>query len=300
MISVSKKTESYFLSKSKVKSFWIFGIFILLVISLSLYHFWSPNISVELVPSTAFSSTELQQEIASWRLSYPDLSQAQNRHSAFRDLTEVLQQNENAAQEVEKTVLLNYNSNMELLAITVGVLSSQGTPQAQQALCNMLQEFRQDEKKVMLVLPQIMLLEQPQDFLFDELQAFIRRSRNPILRENAELTLAGLSQHAYGTNQPLAQRITRWLKSKKTTLSENVQSSSAFLDLLGNTGNEIFLTDILKATAHQDASVRARAAFALRLLRNEQVVSTLRQLALDQDPEVKTKATEALSYLYPT
>jgi hypothetical protein len=299
MISVSEKTESHLISESKVKPFLIFGIFMLLVISLSLYHFWSPSISVELL-SKAFSSTELQQKIDSWRLNYPDLNQAQNRHSAFRDLTKILQQNENAAQEIEKAVLLNHNSNMELLAVTVGALSSQGTPQAQQALCDTLQAFHNDEEKVMLVLPQIMLLEEPQNFLFDELQTFIHKSRNPILRENAELTLAGLSQQTYETNQPLAQRIALWLEGKKAVSLGNPQSLSAFLDLLGNTGNDAFLADILQATTHENAGVRTRAAFALRLFKGEQVVRALKQLTVDQDPEVKTKAAEALSYFHPS
>ncbi len=300
MISMSGKIESRLISESKFKPFWILLVFMLLVTSLSLYHFWNPSISVKLLPSEAISSTELQQKIDSWRLSYPDLTQAMNRHSVFRDLTKVLQQNANAAQEVEKAVLLNNNSSMELLAVTVGVLSSQGTPQAQQALCDMLQEFRQDEDKVMLVLPQIMLLEQPQDLLFDELQAFIRKSHNPILRENAGLTLAGLSQHAYETNQPLAQRITLWLEGKKAVLTQESQSLPAFLDLLGNTGNEIFLPYILKATTYENAEVRARATFALRLFNGEEVVETLEQLATDQDSVVKTNAIEVLSYFRPS
>jgi HEAT repeats len=300
MISVSEKVESHLISESKVKPFWIFWTFMLLVISLSLHHFWSPSISVEPLPSIVFSSTEIQHKIDSWRLNYPDLSQARNRHNAFRDLTEILQQNENAAQEAKKAVLLNNNSSMELLAVTVGVLSSQGTSQAQQVLCDMLQAFPQDEKKVMLVLPQIMLIEQPQALLFDELQAFIRKSHNSILRENAELTLAGLSQHAYETNQPLAQRITLWLEGKKAALTQEFQSLPAFLDLLGNTGNETFLPYILKATTYENAEVRARATFALRLFNGEEVVETLEQLATDQDSGVKTNAIEVLSYFRPS
>lgn len=299
MMSVPEKIESHSILESEFKSFWIFGIFMLLVIFLNLYHFWRPITSVEPLLSTAFSSTELQQKIDYWRLNYLDLSQARSRHSAFRDLTEILQQNENAAQEVEKAVLLNYNSSMELLAVTIGVLSSQGIPQAQQALCDMLQAFPQDEKKVMLVLPQIMLLEQPEDFLFDELQAFIRKSPNPILRENAQLTLAGLSQHAYETNQPLAQRITLWLEGKKAVFTQESQSLSAFLDLLGNTGNETFLPYILKTTTHENAEVRARATFALRLFNGEKVVKNLERLATDQDLVVKTNAIEVLSYFRP-
>ncbi|MBD2044090.1 HEAT repeat domain-containing protein [Coleofasciculus sp. FACHB-64] len=242
------------------------------------------------------SPTEVEQQVHSWLLNYSDLSQAQNRHSAFRDLTRILQQYENAAQEVEQTVLLNRKSNINLLAVTVGALSSQGTLQAQQALCATLQVFHNNTEKVMLLLPQVMLLEEPQDFLFDELQTFIRKSHNPILRENAELALAGLSRHAYQANQALAEKINTWLEDKKSTLSKNSQSLSAFLDLLGNTGSKLFLEDILQATNHKDPTVRAHAAFALRLFKGDQIVKTLEQLAVDQNSEVKTKAMEALSY----
>jgi len=299
MLTISGNIETNPTVKSQIKAFWILGMSLLLVISLSLYQIWKPITLVKPIASSISSpSTEVQQEVHSWLLNYSDLSQAQSRHMAFRNLSKILHQYENAPQEIEKAVLLNSKSSIELLAVTVGVLSSQGTPQAQQALSNTLQAFRNDEEKVMLVLPQIMLLEEPQDFLFDELRTVIRKSRNPILRENAELTLAGLSQQAYQTNQPLAQKITLWLEGKKVTSSRNPQSLSAFLDLLGNTGNETFLADILQATTHENAGVRARAAFALRLFKGERVVSALTQLAVDQDPEVQTKAAEALSYFH--
>lgn len=299
MLLTIGKVEPSSATESTIKSFWILAISLLVVFLLSLCQLWQPVAPVNSpVLLSSSSSTESQKEVRSWLINYSDLRQAQERHQAFRDLMSILQNYENSAQEIENLVLLNGKSSMELLAVTVGVLSSQGTPQNQQALCHALQVFRNNPEKVMLVLPQIMLLEEPQDFVFDELQTFIHTSHHPVLRENAELALAGLSQHANQTNQPLAQKITLWLESKKTILSDNPQSLSAFLDLLGNTGNETFLADILQATTHQDAGVRARAAFALRLFKGEQANKALKKLEVDQDSEVKTKATEALRYFH--
>ncbi|MBW4449204.1 MAG: HEAT repeat domain-containing protein [Spirirestis rafaelensis WJT71-NPBG6] len=286
--------------ENKTNIFWILGISLLLSVSLCFYQIWQPFSQVHpIVSSVSSPSVEVKQKVHSWLLNYPDLSQAQNRYRAFQDITKILQEYENAAPEVENIVLLNYKSSINLLAVTVGALSSQGTPQAQQALSHTLQAFHWNAEKVMLLLPQIMLLEEPQDFLFGELQIFIHKSRNPILRENAELTLAGLSQRAYQSNQALAKKITTWLEKKKSTLPQNSQSLSAFLDLLGNTRNETFLEDILQATTHEDAEVRARAAFALRFFKGDQVAKTLEKLAVDQNSEVKAKATEALSYFHP-
>lgn len=299
MLSTIGKIETGSATENTIKAFWILVISLLVVFLLSLYQLWQPITLVNVpVLSSLASSTENQKEVRSWLLNYSDLRQAQERHQAFRDLMTILQNYENSAQEIEILVLLDGRSSMELLAVTVGVLSSQGTPQNQQVLCHALQVFRNNPEKVMLVLPQIMLLEEPQDFVFDELQTFIHTSHHPVLRENAELALAGLSQHAYQTNQPLAQKITLWLESKKTILSDNPQSLSTFLDLLGNTGNETFLADVLQATTHQDAGVRARAAFALRLFKGEQANRALKKLEVDQDSEVKTKATEALRYFH--
>jgi HEAT repeat protein len=71
--------------------------------------------------------------------------------------------------------------------------------------------------------------------------------------------------------------------------------------LLGNTANEAFLDDILPLLTHENAEVRVRAVFALRLFRDEQAVIALKhQLSVDQNPQVKRKAAEALSYFYPT
>jgi hypothetical protein len=298
MLSVCDRIEIRPAAASKIKLFWILGISLLLALFLSIYQVWKPITLIAPPPSAISPSTEVQREIYSWLINHPDLSQAQNRHRAFRDLTTILQQHDDAALEVEKSVLLNSKSSMELLAVTVGVLSSQGTSPVQQALSHSLLAFRNEAEKAMLVLPQIMLLEKPQDFLFDELQAFIRKSHHPILRENAELALAGLSQQAAQTNPVLAERIALWLEGKKAVLPKNPQALSAFLDLLGNTGNETFLADILQATTHEDAGVRARAAFALRFFKGDQVVKTLEKLAVDQNSQVRTKATEALSYFH--
>jgi len=297
MLSISEKIETNLTTGSKFRLIWAFCIPLLLAVFLTFSQIWKPLLLANpLISSISYPSAEMQQQVQAWVLNYPDLSQAQDRHRAFRDLTKLLQQDEKITQEVEKTILLSRKSSMELIAVTVGVLSSQGTPRAQQALCNTLQAFHKNSEKVMLVLPQIMLLEKPQNFLFDELQTFIRKSRTSILRENAELTLAGLSQHAYQTNQTLAQKITSWLEIKKSTLPEDAQSLPAFLDLLGNTGNETFLVDILQATTHEDAEVRARAAYALRFFRGDRVAKALEQLTVDQNSEVKAKAAEALSY----
>jgi len=298
MLSVFERVEDRSASKNKIKLLWLLGISLLFAIFLSFYQVWKPTTLTIPASSAISSSTEVQRVISSWLLNYPDLSQAQNRHEAFRDLTKILQRHDDAPMELENTVLFNRESSLELLAITVGVLSSQGTSSAQQALSDSLSAFHQDAEKIMLVLPQIMLLEEPQDFLFDALQTFMRKSRNSILRENAELTLAGLSQRAAQSSPVLAEKITLWLEGKKAALSKDPHALPAFLDLLGNSGNETFLTDILQATTHEDARVRARAAFALRLFDGDQVVKTLKRLAVDQDSEVKTKALEALSYFH--
>jgi hypothetical protein len=297
MLVTSEKTGADLAIATRIKIFWTFCLSFVLIIPLILYQLSQADVFVNPpVPAVSSPPTEVQKEIRSWLLNYSDMSHAQDRHNAFHDLTRILQQHEDASKEIEKLVLLNPESTIQLLAVTVGVLSSQGTPEAQQALCNTLQTFRREPEKVMLVLPQIILLENPQDFLFDELQNFIHISHNSILRENAELTLAGLSQNAYLTNQDLAQRITLWLQGKKVMLPKNSEALSAFLDLLGNTANEVFLADILQATTHENAQVRSRAAFALRLFKGDRVVNTLKQLTGDQSSEVKDKSTEALSY----
>jgi hypothetical protein len=257
-----------------------------------------PNL---LVSEDTYKVPGITQEVHSWVLNYQDLTQASTRHQAFRELFDILQAHDNATQSIEKIVLSQQNDNTELLAIAVGVLSSQGTPEVQQALCNILQAFRNNDEKAIVVMPQIMLLEQPQDFLFDELQAFVHNSSNPLLQENAELVLAGLWQRASQMNHNLAHKITLWLEQKKAQLSEYPESLAHYLDLLGNTANEAFLDDILPLLTHENAEVRVRAVFALRLFRDEQAVIALKhQLSVDKNPQVNRKAAEALSYFYPT
>lgn len=263
---------------------------------------WKPAIFFSpLALQNVSEDIRISQEVSSWMSNYQDLTQASTRHQAFRELFAILQAHNEAAQSIEKIVLSQQNDNTELLAISVGVLSSQGTPEAQQALCNILQAFRNNDEKAIAVMPQIMLLEQPKDFLFDELQAFVRNSPNPLLQENAELVLAGLWQRASQMNENLAHKITLWLEQKKAQLSEYPESLTHYLDLLGNTANEAFLDDILPLLTHENAEVRVRAVFSLRLYQNERAVSALKQqILIEQNPQVKQKAVDALSYLQGT
>jgi HEAT repeats len=243
-------------------------------------------------------STLLQREVNSWLDEYSDLSQAMTRSKAFQDLTKILQQNKDAPKEIEKVVLLNKQSSIESLALVLGALSSQGTPEAQRVLCNALWEFAEFDEKIMLLFPQIMLIEEPQDFLFDELQNFVHKNHNSLLLENARLTLAGLSKKSDKFNKKLALKITFWLQQERRSLSDNPQEITQYLDLLGNSGNESFLSYILQASKHENFEVRSRAAFALRSFKGKQVVSTLEKLASDKYPLVRSKAIEALKYFY--
>lgn len=253
------------------------------------------------VPQNASEATNVSQEVRSWLSQYHDLSQAPVRDQAFWKLITILQSDEDAAQSIERAVLLQQNDNLEVLAIAVGALSSEGSPKAQQALSDILQAFDSDAQKAITVMPQIMLLEQPQDFLFDELQAFIRKSPNALLQEDAELVLAGLSQRASQMNVSLAQRINSWMNQKKAQLSDDSKNLAHYLDLLGNTANESFLNEILPFLGHEDAEVRERAVFALRLFQNERAASALRQrISIEENPQVKQRAIDALSYLHST
>lgn len=301
MVSISRTMTTSAKIGTRIKFLLGVGALLLLGIILSFYLIWKSTIflSPAEIPNTS-QSVDVVQEVRSWALNYQDLAQAPTRHKAFWELTTILQTDEDAAQAIEKVILSQQqNYTTGLLAIAVGVLSSQGTPEAQKSLCNILQVFNNNDEKAMVVLPQIMLLEQPQNFLFDELQAFIRNSPNVLLRENAELVLTGLSQRAVQTNESLAQKITLWLQQKKAEISGEPESLEHYLDLLGNTTNEAFLDEILPALTHQNTDVRERAVFALRLFQNQRAVSALNnQLLVDQSPQVKRKVKEALSYFH--
>jgi hypothetical protein len=302
MISTSRSISVTTSIVAKTKFLIVLAALFLVGSILSFYLLWKPTtFPSSLTIQNASQIAGISQEVSSWVSNYQDLTQASTRHQAFRELFAILQAHEDTAQSIEKVVLSQQDGNMELLAIAVGVLSSQGTPEAQQSLCNILQAFNSNDEKAMVVMPQIMLLEQPQDFLFNELQAFVHNSPNALLRENAELVLAGLSQRAYQTNESLAQKITLWLEQKKAQLSEDPEPLAHYLDLLGNTANEAFLDDILPLLTHKNDEVRVRAVFALRLFRDEQAVIALKhQLSVDKNPQVNRKAAEALSYFYPT
>lgn len=285
---------------NRIKAFWCFVILVLLGSLLSLFLVFQPSLQSEPVSSPkAYQAAEAHQVVHDWIVRYQDLSQASARHQAFRDLSNILQQHEDAPEAIAQTILLNHKSGTQMLAVAVGALSSHGTVRGQQALCKMLQVSRSNPSRAMLVLPQIMLLEQPQTFLFDELQTFAHQTQNELLQENAELALAGLWQHAAQTNDRLAREIMSWLEKKKALVSANLKAVGHWLDLVGNTTNEAFLTDIIEASIHPDSEVRARAVFALRLFRNEQAVNTLnQQLLIEQNAEVKRKIVEALGYLH--
>lgn len=301
MVSISRTMNISTRIDTRIKFLLGLGVLLLVGSILSFYLIWKSTVflSTAEIPNTS-QSADIVQEVRSWALNYQDLTQASTRHKAFWELTAILQTDEDAAQEIEKVVLSQQQNNSTgLLVLTVGALSSQGTPKAQQSLCDILQALNNNDEKAMVVLPQIMLLEQPQDFLFNELQAFIRNSPNDLLRENAELVLAGLSQRAFQSNESLGQKITFWLKQKKAKLSGYPESLAHFLDLLGNTANETFLDDILPALTSENTEVRERAVFALRLFQNDRAVSALNnQMLVDQNPQVKSKAAEALSYFH--
>lgn len=302
MVSILRTTSISARKIAKVRFLLELGVLVLVGGILSFFLAWQPtaflNPPVLQNPSQPANAA---QEVRSWALNYQqNLTQASTRHKAFWELTAILQADEGAVQAVEKIVLSRQqNDSLELLAVAVGALSSQGTPEAQQSLCNLLQAFSNSDDKAMVVMPQIMLIEQPQSFLFNEVQAFIRNSQNDLLRENAELILAGLSQTASKTNENLAQQITFWLEQKKANVSEDSSSLTHFLDLLGNTADETFLDDILLALTHENAEVRERAVFALRLFRHERAVSALKhQILIEQNSQVKHKAVDALNYIH--
>ncbi len=242
-------------------------------------------------------SSEIRQEVSSWTHDYQDLSEGRSRYIAFQDLKTILKHHEDAPRVIQENGLLKQEKNNKLLSVILGALSSHGSPESQQVLSNALQAYRDNEEKAMLVLPQILLLESPQSFLFNELQTFIRKSQSETLHENGELVLAGLWQRANQTNVDLAQKISQWLIVKKAALSGNTESLAHFLDLLGNTANEAFIDDILQALVHEKPEVRERAVFSLRLFKDERAVSALKhQILVEQNSEVRNKAKDALSY----
>lgn len=297
MVSIFRTINNSTENSTRTKYLLRLGALFLVGTIFSLCLIWKPATFPNLLVSQDTSKVAgITQEVRSWVLNYQDLTQASTRHQAFRELFDILQAHDNAAQSIEKVVLSQQNDNTELLAIAVGVLSSQGTPEAQQALCNILQAFRNNDEKAIVVMPQIMLLEQPQDFLFDELQAFVHNSSNPLLQENAELVLAGLWQRASQRNENLAQKISFWLEQKKGEGLKKPESLAHFLDLLGNTANKDFLDNILLGLTHKNAEVRERAAFALRLFSDKRVISALKhQMLIEQNSQVKNKVTEVLS-----
>ena len=270
---------------------WILKIGLCLLLVINLFLLWYPPVN---------KINYVSEKVQSWKSNYSDLTEPSTQLIAFQKLYAIILNDDKVTQELYNLLLSKSPEHRrEYLSVIAGVLSSQGSSNAQQVLCRILQLFQNDDQEALTVMPQIMLLENPQPLLFDQILHFIHKTPSKALKENGELMLAGLWKNANINNSILAKKIEQWLVQKKSKISSQHQDSLAhFLDLLGNSANPKFLPDILQRLSHQNPAVRERAVFALRLFQNKLAFDALtKQLAIESDIPVKNKGILALNYL---
>jgi hypothetical protein len=181
------------------------------------------------------------------------------------------------------------------LALSVGLLSSVGTPEAQKYLVSYLNNHTADREKAEMIFPHLALLSAPTPETIKGLIKFNNETRDPLLAENSDLTLGGVFSHLKSDHP---QYVT--LKARLQHLWPSDGDSARALhavEVYGNAGSEIFLPYIKDCLKSSNLDIRSAAVFALRFIKGSNVTETLLDMAsYEKDQRIRLVAKEALRY----
>lgn len=198
-------------------------------------------------------------------------------------------------------LFLTLDPNGSSFQVLVASLGATGSKEAQAALVASLRagEMSQEAKKH--VIATLAMVAFPSDQAESALRSIRDESKAPELAATASLGL-GIMAKALASRSP--KRATAIVDEAITrALADEHDEARLLADLavLGNTASPRIQHDMMRWSRASSASVRASAAFGLRLVRTDEAEARLLEvLASDEDPAVRSRVASALSYRDPS
>jgi Lipoprotein amino terminal region len=181
------------------------------------------------------------------------------------------------------------------LALSIGLLSSVATPEAQKYLVSYLNNHSAEREKAEMVFPHLALLSAPTQQTIEGLIKFGNETRDPLLAENSDLTLGAVFSHVKSDHPQYAT-----LKARLQNLWPSDGDAARALhavEVYGNAGSEVFLPHIKDCLKSPNLDIRTAAVFALRFIKGSNVTETLVDMAsYELDERIRLVAKETLRY----
>ena len=188
--------------------------------------------------------------------------------------------------------VLRAGTKSQLFKTVVGALASLGTPEAQASVVAVYQSPEVPVSGKGAVLTSLTTMQAPmvaetKNFLASTLQS--EQNRN--LASGAGFALSA-SQDASHSQAIYSAVQNAWAGSVSSDVSEKMNA----LDMMGNTGNEKFLPDLLGIVNNEQspAEMKAKAVFAMRFMHSESAVLEIAARLLDPSPVVREAALDAI------
>jgi hypothetical protein len=202
--------------------------------------------------------------------------------------------NENRVAELGEKLMAEQIASDDL-ALSIGLLSSVATPEAQKYLVRYLNSHTEEREKAEMIFPHLALLSAPTAESIKGLIKFSNETRDPLLAENSDLTLGAVFSHLK-SNDPQYDTLKTRLQHLWPSDGDSPRALHA-VEVYGNTGSEIFLPHIKDCLKSRNLNIRSAAVFALRFIKGADVTETLLDMAsYEKDQRIRSVAKETLRY----
>jgi len=176
-------------------------------------------------------------------------------------------------------------------------LSMTETVNATDALAAIIASNKNDKKILRELMPVLATTDFPTLKAVDIIKSLAfdaDASQSYFIRSTAQLTLGGMANKFRLSDSIQSDRLTRFLIEKMKFEKDTIQQ----LLVLGNTGSLLVYPYVKSLIEDNDVSkqVKLEAVAALGLIKNEEVSVYINKLLLNNDIEIKNKATEVLDF----
>jgi hypothetical protein len=212
----------------------------------------------------------------------------------FLEAYHVLSADKNRVTELGEKLVAEHIASDDL-ALSIGLLSSVATREAQIYLVSYLNNHSAEREKAEMVFPHLALLSAPTQQTIEGLIKFRNETHDPLLAENSDLTLGAVFSHVESDHPQYATLKTR-LQNMWPSDGDSARALHA-IEVYGNTGSEVFLPHIKDCLKSSNIDIRSAAVFALRFIKVANVTDTLVDMAFyEKDQRVRSVAKETLRY----
>lgn len=189
-------------------------------------------------------------------------------------------------------------------SLLLGALKDAGTPEAQAALVELVENQKLDIKTRQHALSHMTFLERPSEATIDYLTQSIQKTGgDPEMKATAILALGGAIKSGLNPLDDFEPAYTSKLQSALAYLEQDLVSASnpyernAYLMGVGNAAQDSSVPTLMQMTNSDDASLRALSADSLRFHKGEAIDNRIiKMMSSDEDVSVQINATRSTVY----